>query len=92
MGYLLFGETIYSRMTIINQSINKRKIYICLHCAHEYTRPLLPQLLDGHVLLAVFLHHLEGGERDRLSSINKYTENYSKYVNVLYRHAYSSCD
>lgn len=29
-----------------------------LHCVLEYTRPLLPKLLDGHVLLTVFLHDL----------------------------------
>lgn len=54
----LFGENIYLRSsyaTFINWAINKK--YTCVHCLHTQGL-LLPQLLDGHVLLAVLLHHL----------------------------------
>lgn len=43
-------------MTIINQT-KKENIHVCIVCKN--TQGLsLPQLLDRHVLLAVFLHHL----------------------------------
>lgn len=62
-----FGETIYFRSyaTIINWTINKRKnIHVWIVC-RKTQGLLLPQLLDRHVLLAVFLHHL--GEKTEQS-------------------------
>lgn len=44
-----------SYATFINWAINKK--YTCVHCLHTQGL-LLPQLLDGHVFLAVLLHHL----------------------------------